>query len=181
MSFFTGELEPNSGLLRPAPTFARWIYPGLALQLAYNPAMVGVGGALRALARAAHARARAAGAYPARALRWAWWLLPAASALVGGLVYAVSYGARFVAFVLDDVAKHRSGVFTRLRRHRAFQQHQQRQQRTARFPRSSAGAGAPARAAPALAPPPPPLSPIMSPTAESAGADPAARRCEAAK
>ena len=91
--------------------------------------------------------------------------------------YAVSYGARFVAFLLDDVAKHRSGVFTRLKRHREFQKRARAAQST-RGGVDGGGAdgggadGGGALRAGQFAPPPAPLSPIMSPTAVFVGTNP---------
>jgi hypothetical protein len=41
ISFFTGEINPETGLLEPKPFFQRWFVPGLLLQLAVNPQMEG--------------------------------------------------------------------------------------------------------------------------------------------
>jgi len=41
VTFFTGELD-DEGFLNPKPFFARWILPGLVLQLLVNPQMVNV-------------------------------------------------------------------------------------------------------------------------------------------
>jgi len=40
--FFTGEYNPNTGVLEPKAFFPRWILPGLALQLLVNPKMESV-------------------------------------------------------------------------------------------------------------------------------------------
>jgi hypothetical protein len=37
VTFFTGEFDPDNGILVPKPFFKRWIVPGLALQLLVNP------------------------------------------------------------------------------------------------------------------------------------------------
>ncbi|KAL3943742.1 MAG: hypothetical protein SGBAC_002165 [Bacillariaceae sp.] len=42
VTFFTGEFHPVFGVLMPKPIFARWILPGLVLQLAVNPYMKAV-------------------------------------------------------------------------------------------------------------------------------------------
>ena len=39
ITFFTGELDSNTGSLIPKPFFERWILPGLLLQFAVNPQM----------------------------------------------------------------------------------------------------------------------------------------------
>ncbi len=39
VKFFTGELDPMTGELKPKPFFRRWIIPGLLLQLLVNPAI----------------------------------------------------------------------------------------------------------------------------------------------
>lgn len=39
VTFFTGEIEPDTASLTPKPFFPRWILPGLVLQLAVNPQM----------------------------------------------------------------------------------------------------------------------------------------------
>jgi len=39
ITFFTGELDPANGNLIPKPFFARWILPGMLLQLLVNPQM----------------------------------------------------------------------------------------------------------------------------------------------
>lgn len=39
VTFFTGEIHPASGELVPKPFFARWISPGLLIQLMLNPAI----------------------------------------------------------------------------------------------------------------------------------------------
>ena len=39
VTFFTGEFDPDTGLLVPKPLFQRWIIPGLVLQLLVNPKM----------------------------------------------------------------------------------------------------------------------------------------------
>jgi len=39
MTFFIGELHPDTGVLSPKPFFARWIFPGLLLELLANPQM----------------------------------------------------------------------------------------------------------------------------------------------
>ncbi|CAJ1953681.1 unnamed protein product [Cylindrotheca closterium] len=44
VTFFTGEFHPLSGVLLPKPFFARWILPGLVLQLAVNPYLKTVSG-----------------------------------------------------------------------------------------------------------------------------------------
>lgn len=47
VSFFTGELNDNNGLLEPKPMFKRWIAPGMLLQLLVNPRMKNVDAILR--------------------------------------------------------------------------------------------------------------------------------------
>lgn len=42
VTFFTGELHPDNGNLVPKPFFARWLLPGIVLQLLVNPQMVTV-------------------------------------------------------------------------------------------------------------------------------------------
>jgi hypothetical protein len=37
VTFFTGEIDVETGILAPQPFFARWFVPGLVLQLAVNP------------------------------------------------------------------------------------------------------------------------------------------------
>jgi len=39
VKFFTGDIDPITGELRPKPFFKRWIFPGLLLQLLVNPAI----------------------------------------------------------------------------------------------------------------------------------------------
>ena len=39
VTFFTGELDSDTGKLKPKPFFTRWIFPGLLLQLLINPEM----------------------------------------------------------------------------------------------------------------------------------------------
>ncbi|KAI2502062.1 hypothetical protein MHU86_12381 [Fragilaria crotonensis] len=39
VTFFTGEIDADSGNLRPKPFFSRWVFPGIALQLLVNPQM----------------------------------------------------------------------------------------------------------------------------------------------
>ena len=39
VTFFTGQLSPDTGLLEPKKFFQRWISPGLVLQLLVNPKM----------------------------------------------------------------------------------------------------------------------------------------------
>ena len=39
ITFFTGELHPDTGLLIPKPFFKRWLIPGLIFQLVVNPQM----------------------------------------------------------------------------------------------------------------------------------------------
>ena len=39
VSFFTGELDPQTGVLTPKPFFVRWIAPGVVLQMCVNPHM----------------------------------------------------------------------------------------------------------------------------------------------
>lgn len=39
VTFFTGEIDPVTGELVPKPFFARWILPGLVLQLLVNPSI----------------------------------------------------------------------------------------------------------------------------------------------
>lgn len=39
VTFFTGEINPNTGVLSPKAFFVRWFVPGLVLQLAVNPKM----------------------------------------------------------------------------------------------------------------------------------------------
>ena len=39
VTFFTGELDAETGNLRPKPFLSRWIFPGIALQLLVNPQM----------------------------------------------------------------------------------------------------------------------------------------------
>ena len=58
--FFTGRIDPESGLLAPMPAFQRWVYPGLMMQLAYNPSMVGAAGVVRVAAERAVAAAELA-------------------------------------------------------------------------------------------------------------------------
>jgi hypothetical protein len=44
VTFFTGELDPDTGALKPKPFFTRWILPGLLLQLLVNPQMEATSG-----------------------------------------------------------------------------------------------------------------------------------------
>ena len=46
ISFLTGEIDDDTGVLAPKPFFKRWILPGLALQLLVNPKMASTGKAL---------------------------------------------------------------------------------------------------------------------------------------
>lgn len=39
ITFFTGDIDEKTGLLVPRPFFARWILPGVVLQLIVNPTM----------------------------------------------------------------------------------------------------------------------------------------------
>lgn len=39
VTFFTGELDPDTGKLKPKPFFTRWMFPGLLFQLLVNPQM----------------------------------------------------------------------------------------------------------------------------------------------
>uniref|UniRef100_A0A7S3L5Y3 Uncharacterized protein n=1 Tax=Amphora coffeiformis TaxID=265554 RepID=A0A7S3L5Y3_9STRA len=39
VSFFTGQFNPNNGVLEPKPFFPRWIAPGVLLQMIVNPQM----------------------------------------------------------------------------------------------------------------------------------------------
>ena len=43
VTFFTGELDPETGTLGPKPFFTRYLLPGLLLQLVVNPQMVRTG------------------------------------------------------------------------------------------------------------------------------------------
>jgi hypothetical protein len=40
VTFFTGELDTETGVLIPKPFFTRWVFPGIALQLVLNPQMM---------------------------------------------------------------------------------------------------------------------------------------------
>lgn len=44
VTFFTGELDPETGTLGPKPSFTRYLLPGLLLQLVVNPQMVRTSG-----------------------------------------------------------------------------------------------------------------------------------------
>lgn len=39
VSFFTGQFNPDNGILEPKPFFPRWIVPGVLLQMIVNPQM----------------------------------------------------------------------------------------------------------------------------------------------
>jgi hypothetical protein len=64
VTFFVGELRPETGVLVPKPFFARWCLPGLLLQLLVNPQMAAVSLWASALAR------RALDHGPVRVYRW---------------------------------------------------------------------------------------------------------------
>jgi hypothetical protein len=64
VTFFTGEYDTETGSLMPKPWFARWIVPGLVLQLLVNPRME----ELSDLCRTALQFASDVG--PIRAYRW---------------------------------------------------------------------------------------------------------------
>jgi hypothetical protein len=44
VTFFTGELDRDTGELKPKPFFTRWLLPGLLLQLLVNPQMEAISG-----------------------------------------------------------------------------------------------------------------------------------------
>lgn len=64
VTFFTGELDEETGVLQPKPFFVRWLLPGLVLQLLVNPTMVDVAAAVHKLRRGVHHVG------PARVWRW---------------------------------------------------------------------------------------------------------------
>uniref|UniRef100_A0A6U6DX97 Uncharacterized protein n=1 Tax=Odontella aurita TaxID=265563 RepID=A0A6U6DX97_9STRA len=64
VTFFTGELDEDNGTLRPKPFFARWLLPGLVLQLLVNPMMTDVAAYVHRLRRGVHHVG------PARVYRW---------------------------------------------------------------------------------------------------------------
>ena len=71
VTFFTGEINPNNGVLEPKPFFVRWILPGIILQILVNPAMKDVSSALRMLADFVNSVG------PGRFVRWIIIFLPA--------------------------------------------------------------------------------------------------------
>ena len=87
--FFAGDLNSANGTLQPKPTVARWVVPGVALQLAVNPAMRHAKRAIAALVAAA-SRAHLT---PERVLHWLLWLEPLVIALE---VYIFVHVRRFL-------------------------------------------------------------------------------------
>ena len=64
ITFFTGELDPNTGMLIPKPFFVRWILPGLLLQMLVNPIMGSTAGITGSAAKIAISLG------PVRVMRW---------------------------------------------------------------------------------------------------------------
>ena len=89
VNFFAGDLNSANGTLQPKPTVARWVVPGVALQLAVNPAMRHAKRAIAALVAAA-SRAHLT---PERVLHWLLWLEPLVIALE---VYIFVHVRRFL-------------------------------------------------------------------------------------
>ena len=77
VNFFAGDLNRANGTLQHKPNVARWVVPGVALQLAVNPAMKH---AKHAIATPAAAASRAH-LTPTRVLHWLLWLEPLVLAL----------------------------------------------------------------------------------------------------
>jgi hypothetical protein len=64
VTFFTGEIDPGTGGLVPKPSFRRWVFPGLILQLLVNPSIGQISCSSLSLVRSIIKLG------PARVLRW---------------------------------------------------------------------------------------------------------------
>ena len=64
VTFFTGEICSETGVLKPKPFMVRWLLPGLMLQVLVNPKMAEVSAAIKRLWRGIHYIG------PARVWRW---------------------------------------------------------------------------------------------------------------
>jgi len=64
VTFFTGEICSETGVLKPKPFTVRWLLPGLMLQMLVNPKMAEVSAAIKRLWRGIHYIG------PARVWRW---------------------------------------------------------------------------------------------------------------
>lgn len=98
VTFFTGELDEENGALKPKPFLARWLLPGLLLQLLVNPMMSDVAAAVHWLRRAVHHVG------PARVWRWTRaFLVPAFTAFVTWFEWSV--WRRFVKEKNHEIVK----------------------------------------------------------------------------
>lgn len=50
VTFFTGDLHPENGIIEPKPFFKRWVAPGILVQLLTNPTMKNVSGIVKSVA-----------------------------------------------------------------------------------------------------------------------------------
>jgi hypothetical protein len=64
ITFFTGEIDEATGVLKPKSFFTRWVFPGLVLQFLVNPKMVDVALSIKRLSVSVYRIG------PSRVLRW---------------------------------------------------------------------------------------------------------------